>query len=79
MYNFDPYNVLLAITTNIAVLLMVCAPGTHINILLHYKCFYCHFWFNAALINKNIIQKLYTFVFMSIYFDFIPKYMSKYI
>ncbi len=30
MYNFDPYNVLLAIATNIAVTYdCFCAPGTH--------------------------------------------------
>ncbi len=33
MDNFDPYNVLLSIATNIPVLLMTafCAPGTHIG------------------------------------------------
>ncbi len=36
MYNCDPYNVLLSIATNIAVLLMtVRAPGTRMNKPLH--------------------------------------------
>ncbi len=31
MYNFEPYNVLLAIAINIPVLLMTCAPGTRLR------------------------------------------------
>ncbi len=31
MYNFDSYNVLLSIATNISVLLMMYAPGTHMD------------------------------------------------
>ncbi len=37
MYNFDPYNVLLAITTNIPTCVTYdcfCAPGTHIMLLM---------------------------------------------
>ncbi len=38
MYNFDPYNVLLAIATNIPVLLMTAfvAAGTHIYIYIYH-------------------------------------------
>ncbi len=39
MYNFDPYNVLLAISTNIpAAYDCVCAPGTHMRIIESLTC-----------------------------------------
>ncbi len=65
MYNFDPYNVLLSIATNIAYDCF-CAPGSHMFAALHHVQYLFMRMLQYLWKHTHIVQRLYKLIMAAV-------------